>query len=212
MRGILIVVSGFSGVGKGTVIKRLMEKYEGRYALSVSATTRNPREGEIEGREYFFRTEEEFEEMIARGELIEYAKYVSHYYGTPKAYVEQNLEAGKDVILEIEIQGALNVKKAFPDTPLLFIAPPSAQELRNRLIGRGSEKISVVKARLKRAAEESEYMPEYDYLVINDVVEDCVDEVHKIICMEHNKCFRNKELVSKIQGELKEMKNRLIDD
>ena len=138
-RGILIVVSGFSGAGKGTLMKRLLEKYEERYALSVSATTRQPREGERDGIEYFFKTKEEFEKMIAKEELIEYARYVENYYGTPRAYVEQMLEAGKDVILEIEIQGALKVKKAFPDTLLLFVVPPSAEELKHRLVGRGTE-------------------------------------------------------------------------
>ena len=125
-RGILIVVSGFSGAGKGTLMKELMKRYEETYALSVSATTRNPREGEVDGREYFFKTTEEFEKMIAKEELIEYARYVENYYGTPRTYVEQQLEAGKDVILEIEIQGALKVKERFPDTLLLFVSPPSA--------------------------------------------------------------------------------------
>ena len=125
-RGILIVVSGFSGAGKGTLMKELMKRYEETYALSVSATTRNPREGEVDGREYFFKTTEEFEKMIAKEELIEYARYVENYYGTPRTYVEQQLEAGKDVILEIEIQGALKVKERFPDTLLLFVTPRAA--------------------------------------------------------------------------------------
>ena len=125
-KGILIVVSGFSGAGKGTLMKELLKRYEETYALSVSATTRNPREGEVDGREYFFKTTEEFEKMIAKEELIEYARYVENYYGTPRTYVEQQLEAGKDVILEIEIQGALKVKERFPDTLLLFVTPPSA--------------------------------------------------------------------------------------
>ena len=119
-KGILIVVSGFSGAGKGTIMKELLKKYEETYALSVSATTRTPRPGEQEGREYFFRSVEEFEKMIAKEELIEYAKYVDNYYGTPRTYVEEQLEAGKDVILEIEIQGALKVKEAFPETLLLL--------------------------------------------------------------------------------------------
>ena len=142
-RGILIVVSGFSGAGKGTLMKELMKRYEETYALSVSATTRNPREGEVDGREYFFKTTEEFEKMIAKEELIEYARYVENYYGTPRTYVEQQLEAGKDVILEIEIQGALKVKERFPDTLLLFVTPPSAKELRRRLVGRGTETMEV---------------------------------------------------------------------
>ena len=124
-KGILIVVSGFSGSGKGTIMKELLKQYD-NYALSISATTRNPRPGEEDGREYFFKTVEDFEKMIAKEELIEYARYVDNYYGTPRAYVEEQLEAGKDVILEIEIQGALKVKEKFPDTLLLFVTPPSA--------------------------------------------------------------------------------------
>ena len=137
-RGILVVVSGFSGAGKGTLMKHLLEKYD-NYALSISATTRAPREGEEHGREYFFHTKQEFEELILHDALIEYAQYVENYYGTPKAYVEKQLEAGKDVILEIEIQGALKVKEKFPDTLLLFVTPPSAEELKRRLINRGTE-------------------------------------------------------------------------
>ena len=136
--GILIVVSGFSGAGKGTIMKALLERYD-NYALSISATTRNPRPGEEEGKAYFFKTTEEFEKMIAKDDLIEYAMYVGNYYGTPKAYVEEQLCAGKDVILEIEIQGALKVKEKFPNTLLLFVTPPSAEELRKRLEGRGTE-------------------------------------------------------------------------
>ena len=125
-KGILIVVSGFSGSGKGTIMKELLKQYD-NYALSISATTRNPRPGEEDGREYFFKTVEDFEKMIAKEELIEYARYVDNYYGTPRAYVEEQLEAGKDVILEIEIQGALKVKEKFPDTLLLFVTPPSSE-------------------------------------------------------------------------------------
>ena len=139
-KGILIVVSGFSGSGKGTIMKELLKQYD-NYALSISATTRNPRPGEEDGREYFFKTVEDFEKMIAKEELIEYARYVDNYYGTPRAYVEEQLEAGKDVILEIEIQGALKVKEKFPDTLLLFVTPPSAEELKSRLAGRGSDRI-----------------------------------------------------------------------
>ena len=138
-RGILIVVSGFSGSGKGTLMKELLKRYPDIYALSISATTRAPREGEEDGREYFFISKDEFEKMIAKDELIEYARYVENYYGTPRRYVEEKMKQGKDVILEIEIQGALKIKKAFPDTLLLFVTPPSAEELQSRLIGRGTE-------------------------------------------------------------------------
>ena len=201
-KGILTVVSGFSGAGKGTIMKRLMEKYD-NYALSVSATTRAPRPGEEEGREYFFRTVEEFEKMIAKEQLIEYAKYVDNYYGTPRAYVEEQLEAGKDVILEIEIQGALKVKEKFPETLLLFVTPPSARELKDRLVKRGTESMEVILSRMERAREESKGMDRYDYLVINDVLEDCVDEVHKIIQGEHRKSFRNMDFIEKMRQELK---------
>ena len=135
-KGILTVISGFSGAGKGTVLKRLLTKYD-NYALSISATTRAPREGEENGREYFFKTREEFEKMIAKDELIEYAMYVNNYYGTPKAYVQEQLSQGKDVILEIEVQGALKIKERFPDALLIFITPPSAGELKRRLTDRG---------------------------------------------------------------------------
>lgn len=166
-RGILIVVSGFSGSGKGTIMNEIMRKYD-NYALSVSATTRNPRPGETDGKEYFFKTVEEFEKMIAKDELIEYARYVDNYYGTPRAYVEEQLDAGKDVILEIEIQGALKVKEKFPDTLLLFVTPPTAEELRRRLVGRGTETMDVIDFRMKRAKEEALGMDRYDYLIIND--------------------------------------------
>ncbi len=202
-RGILIVFSGFSGSGKGTVMKELMNRYEEYYALSISATTRQPREGEADGREYFFKTREEFEKMIEKNELIEYALYVENYYGTPKAYVEEQLEAGKDVILEIEIQGALKIKELFPDTLLMFVTPPDAATLKERLIGRGTEPIDVVNARLSRAFEESLGVEAYDYLIVNDALDACVEEVHSIIRNEHQKVSRNQEFINRIKEELK---------
>ncbi len=186
-KGILVVVSGFSGAGKGTIMKRLMEKYGDSYALSISATTRAPRTGERNGIEYFFKTVEEFESMIEKEELIEYAQYVGNYYGTPKAYVEEQLSAGKNVILEIEIQGALKIKEKFPDTKLLFVTAPSATELKNRLVGRGTETMDVISARLSRACEESQGIENYDYLVVNDELEDSVDNVDLIIRSERAK-------------------------
>lgn len=185
-------------------MKALMERYD-NYALSISATTRNPRNGEADGREYFFRTVEEFEKMIAQEELIEYAKYVDNYYGTPKAYVMEQLQAGKDVVLEIEIQGALKVKEKFPDTLLLFVTPPSAEELKRRLIGRGTETMDVIKSRLERAVEESQGMDKYDYLVNNDDFETCVQEMHRIIQAEHDRVFRNGDFISRIRKELEAM-------
>ena len=142
-KGILLVISGFAGTGKGTLVHELLEKYD-NYALSVSATTRSPRPGEVDGVHYFFKSKEEFEEMIHENRLIEYASYVENYYGTPKEYVRQQLENGKDVILEIEIQGALKIKEQFPDTLLLFMVPPSASVLEERLRGRGTETDEVV--------------------------------------------------------------------
>ncbi len=202
-KGILIVVSGFSGAGKGTIMRALLDKYEETYALSVSATTRDPRPGEVEGREYFFRTVEEFEKMIAKEDLIEYAKYVDNYYGTPRTYVEEQLERGRDVILEVEIQGALKVKEKFPETLLLFVTPPSAAELKRRLEGRGTETPEVIASRMKRAREEAEYMDRYDYLIINDDLNECVEEMHQIIQGEHRRSYRNNAFMEHMKEDLK---------
>ena len=200
---ILIVFSGFSGAGKGTIMKELLKRYPDTYALSVSATTRAPRPGETEGIEYFFKTREEFEKMIEKNELIEYALYVENYYGTPRAYVEKQLEAGRDVILEIEIQGARKIKAMFPDTLLLFVTPPDAGTLKERLLGRGTDEETVVLARLARACEEALGIEDYDYLVVNEVLEDCVEKVHSIIQNEHQKVNRNQEFINRIKEELK---------
>lgn len=185
-------------------MKELMEKYSDTYALSISATTRKPRPGETNGKEYFFVTKEEFEDMIAREELIEYAQYVNNYYGTPGSYVLEQLDQGKDVILEIEIQGALKVKEKYPDTLLMFISPPSGAELKKRLTGRGTEDEAAVALRLSRAWQEAQGVEQYDYFVINDVLDDCVEEVHHIIQNEHARVFRNQELIDTIKSELKE--------
>lgn len=201
-RGILTVISGFSGAGKGTLVKALMQKYN-NYALSISATTRQPRPGEEHGREYFFKTIEEFREMIAEGMMIEYAQYVQNYYGTPKDYVEEQLNRGKDVILEIEIQGALRVKDKFPDTLLLFITPPNAKTLEKRLVGRGTETEQIIRERLCRASEEALGMEQYDYLVVNDVLETCVEDTHAIIQSEHYRAERNTGFIKELKEELK---------
>lgn len=200
-KGILIVLSGFSGAGKGTLVKALLSKYH-NYALSISATTRNPRPGEEDGQEYFFKTVEEFKEMIAENALIEYAQYVQNFYGTPKDYVQEKLNEGKDVILEIEIQGALKVKEQFPDTLLLFVTTPDAQTLEERLTGRGTESADVIRDRLSRASEEAQGMEKYDYLVVNDKLEDCVEEMHRIIQSEHFKASRNNEFINTIKKDL----------
>ncbi len=201
-RGILAVVSGFSGAGKGTIMKGLMSRYD-NYALSISATTREPREGEVHGREYFFVSEEEFEDMIRQDRLIEYARYVDHYYGTPKDYVMSQMEAGKDVILEIEIQGALKVKEKFPETLLIFVAPPSAEELKRRLVNRGTETADVIDARMKRACEEAEQMDRYDYLLINDEIDRCVEELNGLIQGQHRRMTLQEGFVSQMKQELK---------
>ena len=202
-RGILIVVSGFAGSGKGTLMKEILKQYD-NYALSISATTRQPRGTEVNGKEYFFKTVEEFEKMIAQGELIEYANYVGNYYGTPKNYVEEQLASGKDVILEIEIQGALKVKEKFPETLLLFVTPPNATVLKERLIGRGTETLDVVEKRMMRASEEAEGITSYDYILINDDLQSCVLQMHNIIQSEHYKTSRNEAFIKQIEKELKE--------
>ncbi len=201
-RGILAVVSGFSGAGKGTLMKALMERYD-NYALSISATTRKPREGEVHGREYFFVEEEEFEKMIGEDRLIEYARYVDHYYGTPRDYVMSQMEAGKDVILEIEIQGALKVKEKFPETLLIFVTPPSAEELKRRLVNRGTETPDVIDARMKRACEEAEQMDRYDYLLVNDEIGQCTQELHRLIQAQHRRMSLHGKFVAQMKEELK---------
>lgn len=201
-KGLLLVISGFSGAGKGTVVKRLLEQHKD-YALSISATTRSPREGEQNGREYFFKSREEFKRMIENSELIEYAKYVDNYYGTPKAYVEEQLKQGDNVILEIEIQGALNIKSIFPEAVLLFIMPPSAKELERRLVGRGTEDEATIKARLLRAGEEAQGVENYNYIVINDDVDECVETIDCIVKSEKKKAVNNIGLINNIKEELK---------
>ena len=201
-KGILVVVSGFSGAGKGTLMKHLLKTYD-NYALSVSMTTRKPRVGEEDGREYFFVSTETFEEKIAQGELVEYARYCDNYYGTPRAYVEKQLENGKDVILEIEIQGALKIKERFPQALLLFVMPPSVKELERRLLGRGTETSEVIAARLSRAGEEAEGIEKYDYLVINDDLDTCVAQMHALIQGAHNAPLRNEEFIEEIRAQLR---------
>ncbi len=202
-KGILAVVSGFSGAGKGTLMKALLGTYPEQYALSISATTRQPRTGEEHGREYFFVSSEEFERMIREEALIEYACYVGNYYGTPRSYVEEQMEAGRDVILEIEIQGALKVKEKFPDTLLLFVTPPDAKELERRLRGRGTETDEVIRDRLKRAVEEADFMQQYDYLLVNDDLDTCVREMHELIQSQHQKTANNLEFIDEMKQELK---------
>lgn len=204
-KGILAVVSGFSGAGKGTLMKELLNQHQDQYALSISATTRKPREGEEHGREYFFLTVEEFQNMIAEDALIEHACYVGNYYGTPRSYVEEQMAAGRDVILEIEIQGALEVKKKFPNTLLLFVTPPSAEVLEERLRGRGTETEEVIRERLKRASQEAMYMDQYDYILVNDNLETCVEQMHQLIQSQHEKVSENLDFIEEMKTELKQL-------
>ncbi len=200
-KGFLIVISGFSGAGKGTVVKRLVEKYG--YSLSISATTRAPREGEEDGREYYFKTEAEFQNLIDYNGFIEWAQYVDNYYGTPRKFVEKEMAAGRDVILEIEVQGAMNVKQQYPDSLLIFVSAPDVESLKSRLAKRGTESGEVIAKRLKRASDEADDMKEYDYIVINDEIESCVDTIHSIIVS--NKCLKKNNLgfMENIKSELK---------
>ena len=200
-KGILVVVSGFSGSGKGTVMKRLMEKYD-NYALSVSVTTRNPRPGEKDGEAYFFRTKEEFEQLIREDGLIEYAQYVENYYGTPRKYVEEQLSAGKDVILEIEIQGALQIREKYPTTHLMFVMPPDVKSLYDRLSKRGTEPTDVIEKRMARAIVESEGVEKYDSIVVNDDLDTCVEQMHEIIECAHKAPQCNAQFIEKIREEL----------
>ena len=202
-RGQLIIISGFSGSGKSTITRRLLEKYD-NYALSVSATTRKPREGETEGVDYFFKTEEEFLEMVNKDAFLEYAYYVDHAYGTPMAYVDRQLDSGKDVILEIEIQGAMKVKDRRPDTILIFITPPDAEELARRLTARGTDTAEVIHSRLHQAIEESAGMDRYDYILVNDDLESCVQKLHTLIQTQHCRSTQQAAFIQKIQKELKE--------
>jgi len=175
-KGILAIISGFSGAGK------------------------------VDGQNYFFRTKDEFEKMIANEQLIEYAEYVGHYYGTPKDYVFKKLDEGFDVILEIEMQGALKVKEKFPETALIFITPPSADELKKRLVGRGTETAEQIEKRMSRAVDECPYMNQYDYIVVNDDLDECVDEIHRLLQSIHNAKENQQELINMITEDLKKYK------
>ena len=201
-KGILLVISGFSGAGKGTVVEKLLKQYD-NYALSVSVTTRDPRPGEEEGREYYFRTREEFRRLIEENMLIEYAEYVNNYYGTPKKFVEEQLALGKDVVLEIEMQGARQVKKQFPGAVLVFVTPPDFDELKERLTKRGTETPEVIESRLKRAAAEADAMEAYDYIALNerDLADECTAHIHEIVRSERSRLSNYRELVADIQKD-----------
>lgn len=201
--GLLLVVSGPAGVGKGTLDKALLERHQDM-KLSVSATTRAPRPGEIDGVHYFFKTEEEFKAMIERNEFLEYMHvFQTNYYGTPRSFVEEQLSRGIDVILEIDVQGAMKVKKAFPNAVMIFIAPPSMAELKTRLIGRNTETLEQIEKRFATAEKEIAMLPEYEYVVTNDVVEMAVNRMESIITAEKCKVSRSDALLAKLQGGIK---------
>ena len=203
-KGSLIVLSGFAGVGKGTVLKSLFETHEG-YAYSVSASTRDPRPGEVDGVHYFFVSRERFEQMIENDELLEHACYVGNYYGTPKAYVDRKLEEGFDVILEIEVQGALNIKKKVPEAILIYMLPPSAETLKQRLTGRGTETEEVILKRMKRACEEAVGVENYDYIIVNDNADECAQELNGLIRAQRLRAKSNISFIRKIQKDLKDL-------
>lgn len=206
-KGVLIVISGFSGVGKGTVVKELIEKYH--YSLSVSATTRAPRPSEVDGKDYYFKTVEDFRNLIDYNGFIEWAQYVENYYGTPRKYVEDELNKGNNVILEIEVQGAMHIKEQYPDAVLIFLTAPDAKSLKSRLVGRGTEEEHVIAKRLKRAYEETDDMKYYDYLVVNDDLETCVDNVNAVIIAEGFKTSNNKDYITKTKNELSDIRKEI---
>lgn len=201
-RGLLIVLSGPSGVGKGTVRKAIFDSEENDFQYSISMTTRKQREGEVDGVDYYFRSREEFEAMIEAGEMLEYAEYVGNYYGTPLTYVNQTLYEGKDVFLEIEVQGAKQVKDKVPDGVFIFLTPPDLAELKSRIIGRGTDEMSVIEERMAVAREEIEMMALYDYAVVNDEVPLAVQRIKDIIASEH---FRVDRVIGKYIKMLEEM-------
>ena len=186
-KGLLIVLSGPSGVGKGTVRRAIFEDPDTDFEYSISMTTRNMREGEVDGVDYFFKTREEFEALIEQDAFIEYAEYVGNYYGTPVQYVKDTMARGKDVFLEIEVEGAKQVRKKFPEALFIFLAPPTLEHLEERLIGRGTESQEVINHRISEARKEVEMMNLYDYVVINDEVMDAKEKVQTIVEAEHLK-------------------------
>jgi len=205
-RGILTVISGFSGAGKGTLVKKLISDYD-NYSLSISMTTRQPRPGEENGVHYFFIDRESFERNIEQGMMLEHAEYQGNYYGTPREYVEQQLSSGRDVILEIEYLGAFQVKKMMPEALLLFVTPPSADELLRRLRGRHTETEEQIQGRMRRAIEEAVIVDRYEYILLNDDLDTCVRETHEIIQNAKYSVSRNAAFIDQIRKELHELKD-----
>ncbi|MEG0012591.1 MAG: guanylate kinase [Cellulosilyticaceae bacterium] len=191
--GLKIILSGPSGSGKGTIVKELIK--ESNFVVSISATTRGPRVGEEHGVHYFFREKEEFEEMIAKEELLEYANFCGNYYGTPKSFIDETIKDGTDVILEIEVQGALQVKEVYPEAIFIFIMPPTFEELKKRLVGRNTETPEVIKKRLARAEDELLHYKEYDYIVVNETIEEAATQIKEIVKAEKLKSYRYKQYI-----------------
>jgi guanylate kinase len=201
-RGLLLVISGPSGAGKGTICKELVRKDD--FWLSVSATTRIPREGEVEGKNYFFLTKEQFKEKIEQKDFLEYAEVYCNYYGTPKSKVIEKLDEGIDVILEIDIQGALKVKETYPEGIFIFILPPSMEELKNRIIKRGSETPESLMTRFKSAYKEINYVSKYNYAVVNDQLDHAVDKIRSIVISEKCSVERIKQNIFSKEGLIHE--------
>ena len=197
--GLLIVVSGPAGVGKGTIVRNMMEN-DPKFVFSISATSRIPRTNEIEGKNYYFKTREQFEEMIKNDELIEWVEYCGNYYGTPRDLVCSEIEKGNVVILEIEVDGALNVKRLFPDCVLCFIIPPDFSELEKRLRGRGTDTEESIIKRLERAKDEFKYIENYDYLILNDSIENAAQRIFNIVQAEQMRTNRNQLLIKKYKN------------
>ena len=202
-RGLLIVFSGPSGVGKGTVRQEIFSTPDHKFEYSVSMTTRAQRPGEVDGKDYFFRSREEFEELIRNGQMLEYAEYVGNYYGTPLTYVNETLDKGIDVFLEIEVQGALQVKKKVPDAVFIFLTPPDLNELQERLVSRGTDSEEVIAQRIERAREEIALMSEYDYAIVNDEVPLAAERVKRVIEAEH---FRVDRVIGRYRNMISEKK------
>lgn len=205
-RGLLIVFSGPSGVGKGTVRQEIFSTPDHKFDYSVSMTTRPQRPGEVDGVDYFFRTREEFEALIKEGQMLEYAEYVGNYYGTPLSYVNETLDKGIDVFLEIEVQGALQVKSKVPDGVFIFLTPPDLEELEERLVGRGTDSPKVIAQRIERAKEEIALMREYDYAVVNDQVSLAAERVKRVIEAEH---YRVDRVIGRYTNMVKETDKKL---
>ena len=199
-KGLLVVVSGPSGAGKGTICKNFMELNK-EMLLSISSTTRNPRENEIDGVNYNFITKQDFEDLIGTDSLLEYVHVFGNYYGTPKKWVLECIEKGKDVLLEIEIVGAMKVKEKYPDAILVFVLPPSLKELKNRIINRGTETIEQIENRMARAMQEIKTIEKYDYFIFNDNLTRAVDDLEAIISAEKNKVNRYSQEIVKIYEE-----------